>query len=270
VAAGLEFTGDVVASTVVVFGMKVASRPPDANHPYGHGRSETLAGFVVGMVLVLGGSGICIHSLQNVGEIHSPPAGYAFWPLCSAIVIRSLMSTFKFRYGRRIQSAALVADAWNDAVDVLSAFAALVAFGLAVYNPARFLAADHYGGFVVGLFVIVIGLRVMRETSMQLIDTMPDEKLIADIRNAAMSVPNVCAVEKCYARPTGFQHHVELHIEVDPNITVSESHEIATRVRIHIREKLRSIADVLVHVEPSTRADLPKTPAISRDKASST
>ena len=269
VAAGLEFTGDVLASTVVLFGMLVASKPPDANHPYGHGRSETLAGFVVGVILVLGGFGICVHSLQKVGEVHAPPARYAFWPLCSAIIIRSVMSTFKFRYGRRIQSAALVADAWNDAVDVLSAFAALAAFGLAVYNPARFLAADHYGGFAVGLVVAFTGLRVMRETSTQLMDTMPNEKLIADIRSVAAGVPQVHAVEKCYARPTGFQHHVELHIEVDPNITVSESHEIATRVRIQIREKLPSIADVLVHVEPSPSSDLTKPRLEGKNEASS-
>ena len=181
-AAGLEFAGDVLASVVVYLGMSFASRPADENHPYGHGRLETLAGLAVGTILLLGGVGICFQSLGAVGESHGPPGAYAMWPLCGAIVIRSVMSTLKFRYGRRIGSASLVADAWNDAVDILSALAGLAALALTLYRPERFLAADHYGGFAIGLIVVLTGLRVMRDASMQLMDTMPDEALLAEIR----------------------------------------------------------------------------------------
>src|SRR5687767_10717489 len=104
VAAGLEFAGDVVASTVVLFGMVIAGRPPDANHPYGHGRIETLAGFVVGMILVAGGAGIGWNSLQAVGEHHPPPSSAAVVVLVVAIGVRGAMSAIKFRIGRRIGS----------------------------------------------------------------------------------------------------------------------------------------------------------------------
>ena len=99
-------------------------------------------------------------SLQAVGARHPPPGVTAAAALVSAVILRGIMSSVKFRVGRRIRSSALVADAWNDAVDILSALAALTAVGLATYDPVRFLAADHYGGFVVGIVVVITGLRV--------------------------------------------------------------------------------------------------------------
>ena len=200
VAIGVEFTGDVLASTVVLLGMTVASRPPDADHPYGHGRSETLAGLLVGLILLMAGVGICVRSLQAVGALHPPPSAYGVWPLILAIVVKGILTGVKFRFGRRIQSAALVADAWNDAVDILSALAALTALGLTLLDPVRFLAADHFGGFTVGLIVIFTGFRVGWDTSLQLMDTMPEEPLMAAIRDAALSVPGALGVEKCFAR----------------------------------------------------------------------
>jgi cation diffusion facilitator family transporter len=254
VAAGFEFLGDVLASILVVAGMTFAARPADADHPYGHGRIEILAGLSVGVILVAGGLGICFRSLHNITEQHPAPGIYSIWPLIAAIVIRSVMSMMKFRVGRQIGSASLVADAWNDAVDILSASAALCALGLTLYDPARFLPADHYGGFAVGLFVIYTGGRVLRETSLDLIDTMPAPELIERIKASAMQVDRVQGIEKCYARKTGLQYHVDLHVEVDPRISVAESHDIATNVRVHIREKLPEIADVLVHIEPADKA----------------
>jgi len=250
VADGVESASDVLASGIVYIGLMVASRPADADHPYGHGRFETLAGLAVGMILAATGTAICLRSLERTGEMHTPPAGYAIWALLLSIVAKSVMSSFKFYYGRRIRSAALVADAWNDSVDVLSATVALAALSLTLYNPGRFLAADQYGGFAVGLFVILLGVRVIRDTSSELLDTMPDVAHLDSIRRVALSVPGVLDVEKCYARKTGFQYHVDIHLGVDPRMTVFDSHELATRVRFKIREHLDWIADVLVHVEP--------------------
>jgi cation diffusion facilitator family transporter len=205
----------------------------------------------VGAILSAGGVGICLHSLERVSEVHAAPALYGVWPLIGSIVAKAALSTAKFRTGRRIRSAALTSDAWNDGVDILSGTMALIALGLTLYDPSRFLAADHYGGFAVGVIVILTGVRVVRETSLQLMDTMPDEALMDRIRQVALSVPGAAGVEKCFARRTGLQYHVDLHLEVDPDITVRESHEIATQVRIRLKEELDFIADVLVHVEPA-------------------
>jgi cation diffusion facilitator family transporter len=253
VATGAEFAGDVLASSVVWLGIGLALKPADADHPYGHGRVETLAAFVVGLALALGGAGIALTSLRAVGEVHPPPGVAAMGVLLVAIVARSAMSALKFRLGRRIRSAAVVADAWNDAVDILAAVVALTAVGLATYDQARFLAADHYGGFAVGIIVIVTGLRVLREASLELMDTMPGGDLIGRVRAAAAAVPGVLGVDKVHARKTGLQYHVDLHIEVDPAMTVAASHAIAGIVRSRLKAELGWVADVLVHVEPASQ-----------------
>ncbi len=260
VAAGLEFAGDVLASTFVLAGMYIAAKPADSNHPYGHGRFETIAGLIVGMILAAGGAGICYRSLQKVGEGHDPPALFAVWPLLGAIVVRSFMLAIKLRVGRRIRSSSLVADAWNDGVDILSAAAALGALGLTLHNPAEFLAADHYGGVAVGVVVTLTGFRVIRDASLELTDTMPDGGSLDEIRSVALRVPGVIAVEKCFARKTGLRYHVDLHLEVDPNSTVWESHAVAKEVRTLLSRQLDWIADVLIHVEPAPGIERRKTP----------
>lgn len=251
VATGFEFAADVLVSGIVVIGMGIAARPADENHPYGHGRFETLSAFIVGVILAAGGAMISYQSLQAVGVRHEPPGALAAVALVGAIVLRGIMSAVKFRVGRRLRSSALIVDAWNDAVDILSAMAALTAVGLASYDPERFLAADHYGGFVVGIVVVVTGIRVIREASLDLVDTMPEPELTDEVVRIAKSVDGVRGIDKVFARKTGLQHHIDLHIEVDPMQTVAASHAVAGRVRATLRQELPWVADVLVHVEPS-------------------
>jgi len=249
-ASGFEFAGDVLASSIVLIGMGVAARPADANHPYGHGRFETLSAFIVGVILSFGGATISYQSLQNMGARHDAPQLAAVLALLAAIVLRAAMATLKFRVGRRLRSASLTADAWNDSVDILSALAALVAVGLATYDPVRFLAADHYGGFIVGIVVVVTGLRVVRDASLELADTMPPPELTREVTDVARTVSGVRGIDKVHARKTGLQYHIDLHVEVDPALTVAASHAIAGHVRSKLKAELPWVADVLVHVEP--------------------
>lgn len=250
VAAGFEFVGDVLASSIVIVGMRVAARPADEEHPYGHGRFETLSAFVVGVILAIGGVLIATESLQRIGVGHAPPGLPAAAALIFAIAVRGVMSVIKFRMGHRLHSSALLADAWNDAVDILSAGAALVAVGLASYDPTRFLAADHYGGFLVGIVVVITGLRVVRDASLELVDTMPPAELTAEILAVAKTVDGVQGIDKVLARKSGLQYLIDLHIEVDPALTVAASHAIGGHVRSTLRRDLPWVADVLVHVEP--------------------
>jgi cation diffusion facilitator family transporter len=249
-ATGFEFAGDVLAASIVLIGMGVAARPADDNHPYGHGRFETLSAFIVGIILVAGGGIISYQSIQAAGAGHAPPGAGAVAALVGAILLRGVMSSVKFRVGHRIRSSALVADARNDVVDIFSAFAALVAVGLANYDPVRFVAADHYGGFLVGIVVIITGLRVVRDASIELVDTMPPKELTQEILAVARSVAGVQGIDKVHARKTGLQYHIDLHVEVDPALTVAAGHAISGHVRSKLRSELAWVADVLVHMEP--------------------
>lgn len=252
-ATGLEFAGDVMASTMVLLGMMAAAKPADDNHPYGHGRLESLVAFVVGLVLVSGGVGIAWTSLQAISAVHPPPGAAAIVALVIAMIVRGVFVGLKASVGRRLGSAAILADAWNDAVDILSAGAALTAVVLARWQPDRFQAADHYGGALVGMVVTLTGLRVLRDATLELIDTMPNPALMGHLRATALGVPGVLGVDKAYARKTGLRYHVDLHVEVAPDLTVSEAHAVAGHVRQHLRAEIGWVADVLVHVEPAPR-----------------
>jgi len=249
-ADGFESATDVFTSGLVLVGLILAARPADENHPYGHGRVEILIGLLLGFILACAGFGIAWHGLNGAADEKHVPASYAVWPLIVSIGAKFWLVVVKSRHGRQIGSASLVADAANDGIDMLSGTVALGALSLALFDPARFLRADHYGAFAVGLIVIATACRVMYESAMHLMDTMPDERSMSRIREVALSVRDVAGVEKCFARKTGFKYHVDLHLEVDPEITVRASHEIAARVRDKIRQQLPWVADVLVHVEP--------------------
>ncbi|PYT14276.1 MAG: cation transporter [Acidobacteria bacterium] len=248
VSDGFESAADFFTSGLVLLGLWIAAKPPDEEHPYGHGRFEILTGLAIGVLLVAAGTGICVESIEQTDD--HPPALYAAWPLLGSIVIKAALSVVKFRYGRRAGSTALVAHAWNDVIDNLSGVVALAAVLLSNFGSEKVAAADRYGGFAIGLIVVFLALRVVRETVMQLMDTMPDPTQMVQIRAAALRVPGVRGIEKCYARKTGLRYHVDLHLEVDPDLTVRESHEIARSVKNTIKADLDWVEDVLVHVEP--------------------
>ena len=249
-ADGLENATDLFGSTLVLYALHVASKPPDSDHPYGHGRSETIAGLAVGFLLGASGILICYESIHRLHVKTELPDLYAIWPMLASIVVKTGLSIGKFRFGRRLGSAALVADAWHDGIEIASGVVALLALALTLYDPEHFRAADHWGGCAVGLIVLFTALHVVRDTSNELMDTMPSRRRIERIRNVALTAPGVKGVEKVYARKTGLQYHVELHLVVDPQMTVQDSHELATRTRFLIREQLDWVADVVVHVEP--------------------
>lgn len=261
VSDGIESAGDFLASGLVLLGLIIAAKPPDAEHPYGHGRLETLSALAVGMLLAATGVLIAVESLHRTRDSNLTPAAYAIWPLMASIVIKAFMSAAKRHYGRRIQSSGLVADAWNDTVDMFSGTTALLGLGLTLLYPERLPAADRIGGSLVGVIVVFLGIRVVHDTVVQLMDTMPDSRAMDRIRMAGLNVPGVLGIEKCFARKTGLKWHVDLHLEVDPAMSVYDSHEIATQVKEKIRSEIDWVADVLVHVEPHQLATISKGPA---------
>ncbi len=255
---GLESASDVLSSAVVYAGLWLAAKPPDAEHPYGHGRYETLSGLGIGALLLIAGLAILWHGLTSAKQKTGLPP-YALYPLFASIVLKVALSFLKFRSARRIASISLEADAWHDLTDLLSTSIALIAVLLTLLDPIRFGASDRIGSIVIGILILFLSGRLVRQTVDQLVDTMPAPKKMAEIRKSALSVPGALGIEKCFARRTGFQYHVDLHLEVDPALTVRKSHDIATEVRFAIKRDLPWVADVLVHVEPSPVVTRPVT-----------
>lgn len=250
---GFETGGDVFSSAMVYAGLWLASKPPDYEHPYGHGRYETLAGLAVGGLLLITGTAIFWNSLVH---FHQPShvEQFALYPLLAAVVLKMVLASTKFRVGRRIASTALEADAWHDVTDLVSTVIAIIATILVLKDSVRFGIADRLGGMMIGIIIFLLSIQVVRRVVGQLLDTMPESGRIAEIRNVALRVPGALGIEKCYARRTGMKYHVDLHLEVNGEMTVLESHEIASLVRHAIKDELVWVADVLIHVEPAARS----------------
>ncbi len=187
VSDGVESATDCVTSGLVLLGLWIAAKPSDSDHPYGHGRFEILTGLTIGVLLAVVGTGICLQSLNQRNAAH-PLAAYAIWPLILSIGVKGFFASSKFRAARRTGSSSLHADAWHDLLDLSSGMVALAGLSLALLRK-EYVAADHYAGFGIGLIVIFVGLRVARETVLQLTDTMPDAKQMIEIRSAALRVP---------------------------------------------------------------------------------
>jgi cation diffusion facilitator family transporter len=253
-ADGFESAGDVLASGLVWLGLTYAAKPADENHPYGHGRAETISGLVVGLLLLCGGLAIAIEAFVDAGPGNIVPANYAVWPLIISIAVKLWMMRLKYTTARSIGSAALMADALNDTVDTFSGIVALSALALTLYDPVHFLHFDHYGACAVGVIMVLAGIRAIFRTGQDLMDTQPENDLLRDIRAIARDVPGVDGVEKVFARKTGLRHHVDLHLEVNPAMTVRQSHLLGHMVESSILERMSTIAHVLVHIEPSVRA----------------
>jgi cation diffusion facilitator family transporter len=250
VADGVESAADVFASGLLILGLTLAARPADENHPYGHGRFEILTGLAIGLLLCVTGAGISYRSYLHVGNAGPPPEAYAIWPLVISLAAKAALSYYKLTLARKIHSGALAADGKNDFVDVISGCTALAALGLSLFDPQRFANADPIGGVLVGGIVLFLGMQVMWETSEQLVDTMPSETNLDELRRVAMSIQGVEYVEKILARKTGLRWHVDMHIHVDPLMTVHDSHIVAGTVKTQLRAQLNWIENVLVHIEP--------------------
>ena len=134
---------DVFTSGLVLVGLTLAALPADENHPYGHGRVEILTGLLLGFISSWAGGGIAWHGLTGAADANHVPAAYAIWPLLISIGAKFWLVFVKYRHGRQIGSSSLVADAANDAMDMLSGVVALGALSLTLSNPVRFLRADH-------------------------------------------------------------------------------------------------------------------------------
>jgi cation diffusion facilitator family transporter len=250
VSDGFEAAGDILSSAAVYTGLWLASKPPDYEHPYGHGRYETLAGLCVGAILLLIGAGIIWESVTSPTEHRGFPV-LAVYPLIATVAIKTVLAVLKFRTSRRIRSTSLRADGLNDLIDLVSTFVAMAAVGLTMADPSRFARADQVGAIIIGSIIFFISIRVVWNTIDQLLDTMPEPGKMGEISEVALAIPGALGIEKCLARRTGLKYHVDLHLEVDPEMTVRESHQIATRVKNAIKDSLPWVADVLVHVEPT-------------------
>ena len=251
IADGIESALDIGGSFVIWSGLKFAARPPDASHPYGHGKAEPIAAVIVGIGVLVAAVGLAIQSVREIFLPHHAPAPYTLWILIVVIVTKELLFRYANRIGRNVESTAVQTDAWHHRSDALTSAAAFVGISVALIGGKRWQSADDWAALFACAVIAVNGLRLLRPAFFEIMDTAPRDKFVRSICQAATSVPGVVEVEKCRARKMGLDFYVDLHVGVDGNMSVHEGHEIAHRVKAAIQQSDPRVADVLVHIEPA-------------------
>lgn len=243
---------DIAASILLVVGVYWADSPPDADHPFGHGRYEPLIGLQLGLMLALIGGGMLI---EQSFHISLEPQGYAMDPRAwvipaVAVVLLEICYRVVMRTAKRENSPALAADAVHYRIDGLTSLFAAIALALAAFYPQWSLTIDHMGAIFIALLMILLGIVAAKNNFHQLMDRVPDDAFFEKVRQAAIHVPGVQGTEKIRIQLYGPDAHVDIDVEVDPHSTVELAHSVSQKVRLEIQKAWPAVRDVTVHVEP--------------------
>ena len=253
VADGVESAADLVSSLVVWRGVTVAAAPADKEHPYGHGKAEPLAAAVVASVLMGAAVLIVIGAVRDILRPHLVPAPFTLVVLVAVVVIKEVLFRFVHKEGAALESSAVRADAWHHRSDAITSFFAFVGISIAVLGGKGYESADDYAAILAAGVIAYNGWRLFRPAMDELMDIAPDRDFVERLKSIAARTPEVAAVEKCLVRKSGNEYLVDMHIEVDPEMTVDRAHWIAHQVKDEVRSKVPSVRDVLVHIEPARR-----------------
>jgi cation diffusion facilitator family transporter len=251
IADGVESLADIFSSIIVWRGLVVAEVPPDENHPYGHGKAEPIAAAIVATLLLLAAVWIALQSVQEMQSAHHlPPAPFTLVVLVGVIAIKEMLFRFVLGEGRKMDSTAVRSDAWHHRSDAITSLAAGIGISIALLGGKGYEGADDVAAIVAAGIIAWNGWRLMRPALDELMDAAPSAEVVERIRQIAATTAGVDRVEKCIVRKTGYQYFVDMHVEVDPEMTVFQSHEIAHDVKDQVRHEMPVVRDVLIHIEP--------------------
>lgn len=251
IADGIESALDIGGSIVIWGGLKFAARPPDATHPYGHGKAEPVAAAVVSFGVIAAAFLLAIQSVREIFIPHHAPAPFTLIVLVAVVLVKEMLYRFVIRIGRDVESTAVQTDAWHHRFDALTSIAAFIGISIALIGGEGWESADDWAALFACAFIAMNGYRMLSPALHEILDTAPRGDMCAKIRQAAEEVSGVCEVEKCLVRKMGLNFYVDLHVRVDGTISVRSGHDIAHQVKNAIRATETRIADVLVHVEPA-------------------
>jgi cation diffusion facilitator family transporter len=250
IADAVESLADVFSSVIVWRGLVVAAEPPDEDHPYGHGKAEPIAAAIVSVMLLLAAVWITVEALHEIAQPHHAPAPFTLAVLFVVIVVKEGLFRFVLHEAISVDSSAVRSDAWHHRSDAITSLAAAIGITVSIIGGKGYAAADDWAAIAAAVVIAWNGWRLLRPALNELMDRSPNREVIERIRQIAAATPGVGAVEKCFVRKMGYQYFVDMHVEVDPQMTVLRSHEIAHEVKNKVRSEIPSVCDVLVHIEP--------------------
>ena len=259
IADATESFADIFNSLVVWRGLVVAAAPPDEEHPYGHSKAEPLAAAFGAVMLAAAAVWIARRGIIDIYELlnpqtfhyhHEPLRWFTLVVLVVVIVVKEGLFHFVVGEGEATDNSAVKTDAWHHRSDAITSAGAFIGIGIALIGGEKYSWADDAAAIFCAFIIGINGWILLRPALSELMDKAADREVIEKIRQTAAGTSGVERVEKCFARKAGHLYFVEMHIQVDPLMTVRHSHEIAHDVKDKIREAMHEVSDVLVLIEP--------------------
>jgi cation diffusion facilitator family transporter len=261
IADGIESSLDVLSSIMMWGAIKYAERPPDNDHPYGHGKMESLAAVAGSLLLILAGVALGLRSIRELFLLQRPvgldnvPAGFTLVVLGATIVLKEGLFRWVKLRSVAIESKALQTDAWHHRSDAMTSLAAAVGISAALIGGPSWAPADDWAALFSCGVIIFNGLGMLRASIGEVLDEQATPELVAEILTVVREVPGVTSVEKCRVRKSGFMRFADIHVRVAGECTVREGHDVAHSVKNRLLDGGFHMADVIVHIEPETREE---------------
>ena len=250
IADAIESTTDIFASILVLIGLTYSSKPPDKNHPYGHGRIEPLITFLVVGFLITSAAIIAYESIQNIGTPHELPKPFTLYILGAIIIWKEISYRLVMKKSDETKSSSLRADAWHHRSDAITSVAAFIGISIALFLGKGYESADDWAALFASGFILYNSYLIFRPALGEILDENVYDELVENIRSIAIKVPGILATEKCFIRKAGMKYHVDLHAIVDGKLTVKDGHDLAHVLKDTLRNEIPELGHVLIHVEP--------------------
>ena len=250
IADATESGADILSSGLLWVGLRIAVKEPDEEHPYGHGKAEPLAAIAVSLFLIGAATWIAYHSINFIGTPHTLPKSFTLWILLIVIGIKETMFRYVLSVGDKLNSQAVKADAQHHRSDAITSIAAFIGISIALIGGKGYEGADDWAALVASALIFYNAIVIIRPALSEIMDAAPSNEIVEKVKNLAGSVSEVKGIEKCFVRKMGFDYYVDIHIEVDGRLSVTEGHRIAHLVKDALLESKLRVINVLVHVEP--------------------
>ncbi len=254
IADAVESLIDVATSLLVWGGFQVAKQPPDADHPYGHGKAEPLAALFVAGVMLAAAAWIAVHAVLEIRAPQRAPEVFTLPLLVAVVLVKLWFSRRLQRQGLASGSTALAAESSHHGADALTSAAAFIGIAVALVGGEGYETADDWAALAACAVIAGNGVKVALVALGEIMDGTANAAVETAVRALAATVSGVAAVEKCRVRKSGLSHLVDIHIIVQGDITVRAGHDIAHAVKDALMHSDHAVTDVLVHVEPTPRA----------------
>ena len=250
IADGVHSFSDLVTDTAILIGSRYWTAPADKEHPYGHGRFETLTNIFIGFILAIVGIGIGWDSLHSIcSESHSAPGMLAFSAAVVSIVVKEALYRWTAIQAKTINSRALYANAWHHRSDALSSLPVAIAV-IANYFFPTFHYLDQIAALIVTAMILKASFEILWPAILELTEAKADSDIEKQIKAYAAEDKNIKEVHAIRSRRTGSTILLDFHLLVDPEMSVEHAHNITENFKTHLLDELDEVVDIIIHIEP--------------------